>query len=82
MGTVQKAGVEAPGAIRYLLRFTVYTDHPKSPEQLTAFGWIEPLIELGLIPESFFEFSVEIAQVQIKNSREERVKVEIYDREG
>lgn len=63
----------------YLLRFVLYHTLPiRRPDWLTCDGYVQPLIEKGLLPADYSQFSVEIQLVRAKWRT--KLLVEIYER--
>lgn len=70
-------GKRAPS---YHVVFTVRRRLIADPSDLTVYGFIEPLIEEGLLPDDLSDISIEIRQAIEPSANKHRTDVEIYER--
>jgi len=66
---------------RYLVRLTVRRREAVEPSHLTAYGFIEPLIAEGLLPEDITLIDVEIRQHPLGRGSGHHTIIEIYERD-
>ena len=70
-------GKRAPS---YHVVLTVRRREIASPSDLTVFGFIEPLIEEGLLPDDLSDISIEVRQAIEPTANRHRTDIEIYER--
>lgn len=63
----------------YFLRFTVHRRKIVDPSNLMFYGWVEALVEEGLIPSDMSRVEVSVRQVHEPNPRKARTDIEIYE---
>lgn len=73
--------VEDQGAdqTRYLVRLTVRRRQLTEPSNLTCYGFVEALIEEGLLPEDLDLISVELNQDIEPSAGKHHTEVEIWE---
>lgn len=65
---------------RYLVRLTVRRREAVEPSHLSAYGFIEPLIAEGLLPEDLTLIDVELRQLPLGRGHGHHTLIEIYER--